>query len=103
MPRKGVNLKAGEAGEVQEMLMKARSDFYDNLGTATDVKSMNAAYNKWNKTFRLKKSDTWKNAQPPQGIPSGVTKRIKNGKIVWQDKSTKDVYDNKGNYIFSKC
>jgi|8_EtaG_2_1085327.scaffolds.fasta_scaffold06889_4 hypothetical protein len=100
MVKDGVTLEKGDAEEVQEMLMKARSDFYDNLGKATDVESMNEAYNKWNKTFRLKKSDTWKNAQPPQGVPSGVTKRIKNGKIVWQDKSTKDVYDNKGKKIY---
>ena len=99
MVKDGVTLEKGDAEEVQEMLMKARSDFYDNLGEATDPKSMNAAYNKWNKTFRLKKSDTWKNAQAPQGVPSGVIKRPYKGKVVWVDPKTNDVYNAKGKKI----
>ena len=100
MVKDGITLKPGDAEKMQETLMKAESDFYDNLRGKVDTRSMNAAYNKWNKTFRFKNSTAFKTAVKPSGVPANFKKGMKGNKIIWIDPTNpQTAYDASGTLL----
>ena len=61
---------------------------------------MNAAYNKWNKTFRFKNSTAFKTAVKPSGVPANFKKGMKGNKIIWIDPTNpQTAYDASGTLL----